>query len=51
MTKRAKSFSELIKRIEYNRNKKRLKDAFKRIPKPAKVSIDDPDIPVDNSKR
>jgi hypothetical protein len=40
-------FSELLKRIEQRKVKRRLKAAFRRKPKPAKVEIPDEDVPYD----
>jgi hypothetical protein len=40
-------FSELLKRIEQRKVKRRLKAAFRRKPKPARVIIPDEDVPID----
>lgn len=38
---------KFIQELEYARQKKLLKAAFRRKPKPAKVDIKDEDVPVD----
>ena len=36
-----------MERIEYNRKKRALKQAFRRKPKPSQVKIKDEDVPTD----
>lgn len=40
----------ILERIEYNRKKRALKQAFRRKPKPSRVRIEDEDVPLDPKK-